>query len=721
MSDENETGKGATGNKVAKRIFINNLDSFHGRNISKFLSNCVVGASQEEGGDEEDAESVDSDAPVVVKEGTYQIIGTMSDPQAPKPEWVKYVLDSSDRTQLLEHLVECDMVIYDITEDPNAVDEAAWAIESMEAELEHWIGQKLFILVSSVLTWAKSKPLDPEDPEIPFTEDDYRRRKPHPNFKNHISCEKTVIKCGKTNKQQLISYVVAAGMTYGMEESVFHFLFKSAWHGQVDALQCYGTGENILPTIHVKDLAAVLQNICDSRPKTRYLLAVDDSQLTLMEIVKAISVALHNGKVRCVSREDALLVKDLENNNRPSPQADFDHLLVNLRMDAVYIKESMNINWQSEAGIVENIPALVKEFKETRKLQPIRVCLLGPPAVGKSFIAEKLCKFYKIHHIKMKDVIEEAIKNLERSAARVDAPEEEEEDDGKAQEDSELLEKINENKQENDGRIDDEYIIQFFKEKLHSKMCQNQGFVLDGYPKTYEQAKALFVPEDDIEELEQESKIPQYDKLIMPEVLASMEAPDEFLRDRVMNLPEKLIEGTHNTEEKLNKRLTIFRENNTEDVTVLNYFDELEVHPYVMDMTKDKSKEAENTVEHLKKLVGNPRNYGATAEELAEEKRQEADRRMRQETMEREQRQRREEEELADMKRRQEEWRSRLEEVKREEHETLEAQSAPLRNYLMKHVMPTLTMALVDCCKARPDDAIDFIAEYLFRNNPQVD
>ena len=61
----------------------------------KFLSNCVVGASQEEGGDEEDAESVDSDAPVVVKEGTYQIIGTMSDPQAPKPEWVKYVLDVS--------------------------------------------------------------------------------------------------------------------------------------------------------------------------------------------------------------------------------------------------------------------------------------------------------------------------------------------------------------------------------------------------------------------------------------------------------------------------------------------------------------------------------------------------------------------------------------------------------------------------------------------------
>ena len=37
-----------------------------------------------------------------------------------------------------------------------------------------------------------------DDPEIPFTEDDYRRRKPHPNFKEHIAAEKAVIKMGKT-------------------------------------------------------------------------------------------------------------------------------------------------------------------------------------------------------------------------------------------------------------------------------------------------------------------------------------------------------------------------------------------------------------------------------------------------------------------------------------------------------------------------------------------
>ena len=66
-----------------------------------------------------------------------------------------------------------------------------------------------------------------------------------------------------------------------------------------------------------------------------------------------------------------------------------------------------------------------------------------------------------------------------------------EDDDGKATEDSELLEAINENREEN-GRIGDQYVTRFLREKLQSKPCQNQGFMLDGYPKTLEQARELF-------------------------------------------------------------------------------------------------------------------------------------------------------------------------------------------------------------------------------------
>ena len=52
-------------------------------------------------------------------------------------------------------------------------------------------------------------------------------------------------------------------------------------------------------------------NLVDGRPKVRYVLAVDDSQTTLKEIVKAISNNLGTGKIQYTSKEDALLNKDI--------------------------------------------------------------------------------------------------------------------------------------------------------------------------------------------------------------------------------------------------------------------------------------------------------------------------------------------------------------------------------------------------------------------------
>ena len=51
--------------------------------------------------------------------------------------------------------------------------------------------------------------------------------------------------------------------------------------------------------------------------------------------------------------------------------------------------------------------------------------------------------------------------------------------------------------------------------------------------------------------------------------------------------------------------------------------------------------------------------------------------------------------------------------VKKEEQEMLETQSMPLRNYLMQHVMPTLTEGLIEVCKVKPEDAIDYLVSSL--------
>lgn len=44
--------------------------------------------------------------------------------------------------------------------------------------------------------------------------------------------------------------------------------------------------------------------------------------------------------------------------------------------------------------------------------KPLRVCILGPPAVGKTSVIKKLCEHYKLHHIQIQNVIEEAIAAL---------------------------------------------------------------------------------------------------------------------------------------------------------------------------------------------------------------------------------------------------------------------------------------------------------------------
>ena len=90
-----------------------------------------------------------------------------------------------------------------------------------------------------------------------------------------------------------------------------------------------------------------------------------------------------------------------------------------------------------------------------------------------------------------------------------------------------------------------------------------------------------YAVDDDEEEEEQgenEKRVP-YNRKLMPEQVFAFDAPDEFLRARIMALPESVVHGTHNTEEDFMRRLNAYRALNTDEETVLNYFDELEFHP----------------------------------------------------------------------------------------------------------------------------------------------
>ncbi|CAH8821609.1 unnamed protein product [Trichobilharzia szidati] len=121
--------------------------------------------------------------------------------------------------------MQCDCIIYNIKDDYKAIDDALWILEKLHDNLDKFAAQKQFILISSVLTWAKSSLPDPNDREMPFTDDDYLRRKAHSNYEEHILAEKSVIQQGKT----------------------------AAWNSE-PFLQFPGDRNNIVPTIHLRDL-----------------------------------------------------------------------------------------------------------------------------------------------------------------------------------------------------------------------------------------------------------------------------------------------------------------------------------------------------------------------------------------------------------------------------------------------------------------------------------
>lgn len=105
---------------------------------------------------------------------------------------------------------------------------------------------------------------------------------------------------------------------------------------------------------------------------------------------QCVSTALGTGKTKYINKEEALLQKDIE-------QADFDMLLVNLRMDAVFVKENMRIRWSSETGIVESIAGIVKEYKETRGLNVcifLAIYLVADLFMASSNIFKFACSHY---------------------------------------------------------------------------------------------------------------------------------------------------------------------------------------------------------------------------------------------------------------------------------------------------------------------------------------
>ena len=59
----------------------------------------------------------------------------------------------------------------------------------------------------------------------------------------------------------------------------------------------------------------------------------------------------------------------------------------------------------------------------------------------------------------------------------------------------------------------------------------------------------------------------QADPATIPELVVDLTATEVFLKERMMNLPEEIVQGTHNTEEGFLRRLAIFNAQRADEDT----------------------------------------------------------------------------------------------------------------------------------------------------------
>ena len=162
--------------------------------------------------------------------------------------------------------------------------------------------------------------------------------------------------------------------------------------------------------------------------------------------------------------------------------------------------------------------------------------LFGPPGAGKGTQAKKLAEEYGITQLSTGDMFRYNIKNETDIGKRVKS----------------ILDA--------GDLVPDELVVEMVEQELKQPKYEN-GYILDGFPRTVEQAEAL----DALLEKRGES----LDSFIM------LDVPEEELVKRILSRDEG---RSDDTEEGVKKRLNVYRE---ETEPVKNYYKQQDLGTYI--------------------------------------------------------------------------------------------------------------------------------------------
>ena len=606
-----------------------------------------------------------------------------------------------------------------------------------------------------------------------YKESEFNKRIPNSKYFYYKILETLAL--SKINSK-LKSYVICPGFIYGCGEDIFFDYFREAWKGSLEYMPILGDGDNHIPTIHILDLIHTIKRIINLKPDINYIFACDKTKNpTLRNLLSCIGKGI--GGIEAKVMKDF----DLDKINMPH----YAELSIDLRIKNSPIMddeprrpkedkedyEERKFQWHCEFGIPENIDKLSEEFNLYRDLKPIKIVISGPPYGGKSTIAKMISEKYKISHFTIDKICEWARNEKNEFGDEVRKKDEEiEENVNKAMEEYEHRK----NKKKTDPPFDpspykkysEDFLAKIIKNKLNSGECIGKGYILENYPKSYNDCMNLF-NKDNIEENKFE-----INKEIMPDsILIINNYTDESLKEKLKKKYPDYNERTNELDLKFNKRLTKYKQleenKNTNHKLLIDFYKENNLDTLFVDEKKlmnNLEEENNKIINYLERNGPIDNEYKLFDEEEIciieniSEKIKEENKNEENKEEEKEMKSKVKEEEKNNSKevinennednnindKNESELKSdlnvkklsnleesknneldkiqqKIEEIKEREITLLEKKSEILRRYLSENVIPLLSKGILNLCQNMPDDPVESLAKYMEDNELNKD
>ena len=456
---------------------------------------------------------------------------------------------------------------------------------------------------------------EPEKPKIKtyyYKETEYQKRCPNSRYFYYKILESFAL----SNKNpKLKTYVICPGFVYGCGEDFFFDYFRLAWMAHLPYIPIIGDGDNFLPTIHILDLIQVIKRIIERKPNQKYFFVCDKTKNpTLKNILKSIGNSIGGIDIKILKEFNIENIEipnytELKIDLRIKPSSIFNDEERKAREDIEDFKGRI-FPWHCEFGIPENMDLIRNEFNLYRNLKPIKIVITGPPLGGKTTLAKFISEKYKLNYYQINQFCDWA-KNLNNPLGEETKIhlQEIEENIAKALDDYDHRK----NKRKTDPPLDtsqlkkfsSEFMGKILKERLNLGEYATKGYILDNYPKTYEDCVNMFCTTPYDKEKKDEYIIDK--KLIPDSVIIINNFSEENLKNKLQK-NEEYAEKQFDLDNRFNRRLILYKQQNEVNEEnkklIQDFYKENNIDVYFLDEQKymlNKEEEEKKIIEYLER------------------------------------------------------------------------------------------------------------------------